>query len=167
MKYKNTSGFKQIAILNGKKEIIGKDEVFETEREVFNPAFEKVSDTSEVTPKNRNNIRNPAFNEIQKQIEDVKKEVDLTKIEPIIDEKLRVFFKEEIEKRFEVVNKRLEILKSAVQTLELELENNLYGENSDKSTWGRVCCSSFGLVFGRFINLLLFSQFLIVSYRIL
>jgi hypothetical protein len=47
------------------------------------------------------------------------------------------------------------------------LENNLYGENSDKSTWGRVCCSSFGLVFGRFINLLLFSQFLIVSYRIL
>jgi hypothetical protein len=34
------------------------------------------------------------------------------------------------------------------------LENNLYGENSDKSTWGRVCCSSFWLVFGRYVYII-------------
>lgn len=131
MKYRNVSEFKQIAIINGKKEIIRKNEVIEVDKKFLNPAFEEVPEDTEVTVRKSQVAQNPALNDIQKSIEEFKKEISLTTINEIIDEKLKVLFEEKIEKELKNIYKRLEIIRMAVQTLELEVEQNLYGASED------------------------------------
>jgi septal ring factor EnvC (AmiA/AmiB activator) len=150
MKYKNTSGFRQMLVIAGNKTVVFADDVVEVSHELINPAFEKVADTVETTYKPRT-IRKPSTDtdkasflhlenkllEVQKDTASVNEMAEaVTKIstlEQTIEESsskhdsnladLRKEFNE-----FKVTAlKRFEILKNVVQTLEYELEQ-LYPE---------------------------------------
>lgn len=162
MKYKNNSGLKQIALIGGKKEIIPNGIVFETDREIIHPAFERVDDATPVTFKRLvpKFIKNNSITDLQKQInsiqEDTKaisflsesvalteqlsqqvsalsKRTDDLDIRDDIKKLTNSFeaFKTENEGQFKVVFKRLEILKTALQTIELEVDQALYGDETD------------------------------------
>lgn len=162
MKYKNNSGLKQIAIIGGKKEIIPNGVVFEVDREMIHPAFERVDDSIPTTFNRRVSkfVKNDSVEQLQQQIAAIKKDTDgiaslsesmaltenlskqvdeLSKKANDLDlrddiEKLNSNFasmKESIDEQFKVVFKRLEILKNAIQTIELEVDQALYGEEAD------------------------------------
>jgi uncharacterized protein (UPF0147 family) len=152
MKYKNTSGFRQILIIEGKKQVVFADDIVEVAHSLINPAFEQVSDSMEVTYKPRsirkvNTTNSESFLHFENKLLEVQKDTAslnemteaVTKISNLeqtmknardkhdssIDE-LRTEFNE-----FKITAlKRFEILKSVVQTLEFELEQ-LYPDGED------------------------------------
>jgi hypothetical protein len=151
MKYKNTSGFRQTVIIEGKKQVIFADDVFEQEKELINPAFEKVSDDTEVTFKARSirktsgdthteaiSLLENKLNEVQKgtenlpeavsKISELQKSVETSKTKHA-DEFAAL--RDEFEKFKTLVHRRLEILKNAVKTIEYEV-GQLYGEEAEE-----------------------------------
>jgi hypothetical protein len=155
MKYKNNSGLKQIAIINGKKEIVPSGVIFETEREIIHPGFEKVDDATPVTFKKLapKLVKSDSLELIQRQINDIKKDTsvsesvaltqslskqvaELTQKTENLDILVQVQetlnnLKNDNDEKFSMIFKRLEILKNAVQTIELEVDQALYGDESD------------------------------------
>lgn len=163
MKYKNNSGLKQIAIINGKKEIVQNGVVFETDREIIHPAFDRVDDSTLVTFKKLvpRLVKNDSISELQKQITDIQKDTEgiaslsesvaltaqLSKQVTELAKKANdLDLRDDIarltekvgemdsknDEQFKVVFKRLEILKNALQTIELEVDQALYGEETDQ-----------------------------------
>jgi hypothetical protein len=131
MKYKNVSGFKQIAVINGKKEIIPNGVIIEVDREFMHPGFDKVDDGIETTFKKlvpKLAKTNDAVGSLQTKMEELSKDTkNLT--DEIINKKIAEY----CEKNFSTVFKRLEILKQAIQTIELEVDRALYGEEETDS----------------------------------
>ena len=162
MKYKNTSGLKQIAVINGKKEIIPNGVVIEVDRDMIHPAFERVDDATPATFNKRVSkfVKNDSLESLQKQITAMKKDTDgiaslseavaltdtLSKQVGELSQKTNDLdlrddiaelnanmgsMKEAYDSKFDLVLKRLEILKNAIQTIELEVDQALYGEEAD------------------------------------
>lgn len=155
MKYKNSSGLKQIAIINGKKEIILNGVIFETERDIIHPGFEKVDDATPVTFKKLapKLVKSDSIDSIQRQINDIKNDnsvsesvaltqslskqvAELTQKTENLDILVQIQetlnnLKNDTDEKFSLVFKRLEILKNALQTIELEVDQALYGDESD------------------------------------
>ena len=158
MKYKNNSGLKQIAIINGKKEIIPNGVIFETERDIIHPGFEKVDDATPVTFKKLapKLVKSDSLDSIQRQINDIKKDTSVSESVALTQslskqvaelaqktenldlrdvlvqmQETMSNLKNESDEKFTMVLKRLEILKNAVQTIELEVDQALYGDESD------------------------------------
>lgn len=153
MKYQNVSGFRQVIVFEGKKTVVFEDQVIEVSHELFNPAFEKVADNSVVTFKART-IKKPGSNqenislvEFESKLEEVKKDSatadevihavsKITELESHVAKSqskqgidLAEFRKEFTE--FKVLSlKRMEILKSAVKTLEFEV-GQLYTDDEE------------------------------------
>lgn len=131
MKYKNISEFKQIAVINGKKEIVAPGIVIEVDRELIHPAFEKVAENSEVnykklTPKL---VKNDSLESLKKQVLEMQDATATNKKSNEVAELAKM-----CEEQFKTIFKRLEILKNAVQTIELEVEQALYGEDGDSKS---------------------------------
>ena len=141
MKYKNTSGFRSVVIIAGKKTIVFPDDVIDYPGELFNASFEKVPDSEIVNHKDRVIKRNSPQNDeklsiLQDKLEGVKKDTDnIAAIEEAHSKSSEEI--NELRKNLEefkgTVYKRLEILKSVVQTLEYELGEVIgYDEDGDK-----------------------------------
>lgn len=149
MKYKNTSGFRQVLMMDGKKCVVFPDDVVEVSRELINAAFEQVEDDAEVTYKART-IKKPSsseekvnFSDFENKIDEVKKQAEViakTKLSEAAkntDVKLSELqasqanelstIRSELTELKSVVFRRLEILKSAVKTLEYEV-GQLYSD---------------------------------------
>jgi DNA anti-recombination protein RmuC len=150
MKYRNTSGLKQIAIINGKKEIVPNGVVIEVEKEFIHPAFERVDEDTQATFKKLvpKFVKNDTINSLQKQLSDIQQSSEglassvsesiSKQLEELSQRLSQVETRNEIEtltkmceEKFTMVFKRLEILKNAVQTIELEVDQALYGEEGD------------------------------------
>ena len=139
MKYQNTSGFRQVLVIEGKKSVVFADDVVEVSHELFNPSFEKVDDSTEVTFKFRSIKKQSSdtdkltITNFENQLEVVKKEASdasATKISELEESitksatsqgsELSTLKKEFAE--FKVLAlKRFEILKNVIQTLEYEV----------------------------------------------
>ena len=76
MKYKNNSGLKQIAIINGKKEIIPNGVVFENERAIIHPGFDQVDEATPVTFKKLipKLVKSDSLDSMQQQIDAIQKD---------------------------------------------------------------------------------------------
>jgi len=162
MKYKNNSGLKQIAIINGKKEIIPNGVVFENERAIIHPGFDQVDETTPVTFKKLipKLVKSDSLDSMQQQIDAIQKDTqgiaslsesvaltaNLSKQVSELSQKTNdldlrdnitelvnsiATMKSESDDKFTIVMKRLEILKNAIQTIELEVDQALYGEEAD------------------------------------
>lgn len=138
MKYKNTSGFRQFIVIEGKKTVVFADDVVDVGHELINAAFERVNDTAVVTHKART-IKKPTssdekvnFTDLETKIESVKKEAaevastQLTELKSTQVSELTAIRNELTEFKALVI-KRLEILKSVVKTLEYEV-GQLYSD---------------------------------------
>jgi ElaB/YqjD/DUF883 family membrane-anchored ribosome-binding protein len=139
MKYKNTSGFRSVVVISGKKTIVFPDDVIDYPGELFNASFDKVADDASITHKDRaikkpSQQNNEQFSQLQDKLTEVKKDTDSileetnSKTSSEINE-----LRKEIEAFKGLVIKRMEILKSAVQTLEYELSQVLYDENEENA----------------------------------
>jgi hypothetical protein len=138
MKYQNTSGFRQTVIIGGKKTIVFADDIISVEHELFNAAFDRVADNVEPTFKERQlkTQQSHKANEslligLQDKLEDIKKEA-LTGVAETNEKSSNEI--NELRKNLEefkgLVIKRMEILKSALQNVEGELEHLLYVDDS-------------------------------------
>lgn len=152
MKYQNVSGFRQVVVIEGKKTVVFEDHVIEVARELFHPGFEKVSDDTEVTYKSRT-IKKPnstqeniSLVQFETKLEEVKKDTatteDVTQAVSKITELESTVAKShskhgtelaDLRKEFSefkvIALKRMEILKSAVKTLEFEVGQLYTDEN--------------------------------------
>lgn len=138
MKYKNTSGFRQVIIIEGKKTVVFADDVVDVSHELINAAFERVADNAEVTHKART-IKKPTgsdekvnFTDLESKIESVKKEASEVAGAQLIELKSTQnseisAIRAELADFKALVIKRLEILKSVVKTLEYEV-GQLYSD---------------------------------------
>jgi hypothetical protein len=149
MKYQNNSGLKQIALINGKKEIVPNGAVFETDRPIMHPGFDKVDESTPVTFKKLvpKLVKNDSLDSLQKQIDDLtsinnkveelsQKTNDIDRSNDISELSRQIgVLTTETKENFAILFKRVEILKNAVQTIELEVDQALYGE--DDSTKSR------------------------------
>lgn len=146
MKYKNTSGFRQMIVIGGNKTVVFADDVVEVSHELINPAFERVADTVETSYKPRT-IKKPftdtdkaSFLHLENKLLEVQKDTaSLTEMTDAVskistleqsiedlntkhDISLSDLRKEFNEFKLTAL-KRFEILKNVVQTLEFELEH--------------------------------------------
>lgn len=161
MKYQNVSGFRQVIVVEGKKTVVFEDQVIEVSHELFNPAFEKVADNSVVTFKART-IKKPSSNQenislvqFESKLEEVKKDSatadDVTQAVSKITElesnvaksqskhgsELAEFKKEFSEFKI-LALKRMEILKSAVKTLEYEVGQLYTDDDTEEDNKGET-----------------------------
>ncbi len=137
MKYKNTSGFRQVVVIEGKKTVVFADEVIDVSRELINAAFDRVADDAEVTHKART-IKKPTaddkvnLTDLEHKIESVKKEASevastkLSELQTTQNSELTAI-RNDLNDFKALVIKRLEILKSVVKTLEYEV-GQLYSD---------------------------------------
>ncbi len=147
MKFKNISGFRQVIVQEGKKVVVFADDVIEVSHDLINAAFDKVPENTEVTFKARS-IKKPASNQenlaIVQEIRNATaaSEDVITAVSKITELESTVT-KSQIEQGTELSNlrkeftdfkavvlRRMEILKSAVTTLEFEV-GQLYAEEED------------------------------------
>lgn len=137
MKYQNTSGFRQTVIMEGKKVVVFPDDVIELDKELFNVGFEKVEDSKEVTFKERTLKKHSSEKNsevlaiLENKISEVKKGSEIKSTSDIND--MRKEFndlKKEFHDFSELAKKRLDILKTAVQTIEYEV-GQLYEDDSE------------------------------------
>jgi hypothetical protein len=146
MKYQNTSGFRQMIVIGGKKTVVFADDVVEVSHELINPAFERVADTVETSYKPRtikkpsNDSDKASFLHLENKLLEVQKDTAsltemseaLSKVSTLEDSSIKHESNlEDLRKEFNEFKltalKRFEILKNVVQTLEFELEQ-LYPE---------------------------------------
>ena len=154
MKYQNVSGFRQVIVVEGKKTVVFEDQIIEVSHELFNPAFDKVPDNSVVTFKARtikkpgNNQENISLIQFEEKLEEVKKDTatsddvtqavsKITELESSISKSQSKHGNElaDLRKEFSefkaLASKRMEILKSAVKTLEFEV-GQLYTDDDSE-----------------------------------
>lgn len=148
MKFKNISGFRQVIVQEGKKVVVFADDVIEVSHDLINAAFEKVAENSTVTFKARS-IKKPASNQenlaIVQEIRNASASTeDVVQAVSKINELESVVSKSQSEQGIELSNlkreftefktlalKRMEILKSAVKTLEFEVGQLYTDEDSE------------------------------------
>ena len=145
MKYQNVSGFRQMVVIEGKREVVFADDVIEVTHELFNAAFEKVSDSVEATYKPRtirkssDNGEKIALIQLEGKLKETANTADLTKLQATLEESKTQQVGELFQLRQEFVEfknitlKRLEILKNVVKTLEYEV-GQLYGEEESEGS---------------------------------
>lgn len=141
MKYKNTSGFRSVVIISGKKTIVFPDDVIDYPGELFNASFDKVPDNEVVSHKDRVIKRNSSQNDeklsiLQDKLEGVKKDTDnIAAIEEAHSKASTDIT--ELRKDFtdfkSLVIKRMEILKNAMQSIEYEVQLLAYPEEAEEN----------------------------------
>ncbi len=154
MKYKNISGFRQVIVQEGKKVVVFADDVIEVSHELINAAFEKVAENTPVTFKARS-IKKPASNQenlaIVQEIRNASASTeDVVQAVSKINELESTVAKSQSEQGTELSNlkkefaefkalalRRMEILKSAVTTLEFEV-GQLYTDEEEGDNEGET-----------------------------
>jgi hypothetical protein len=137
MKYKNNSGLKQIATINGKKEIVLSGVVIEVDRPFMHPAFEQVDESTPVTFKRMipKLVKNNSIETLQKQITDIQKDT-----EGIASLSESVALTKELTRQVDELSKK---------TSDLDLRDDIEHLNSDVSAIKTLIEEKFTTVFKR------------------
>lgn len=134
MKYQNVSEYRQTLILGGKKILLLPNDIIESKKELKHVFLERVSDDSEVT--NINNRRTVNVHTLKSEIEELRtksqKEVNEVSIQSQQVENINQRITN-LEKAFEdfmnKVNKRMEMMKTAIMTVQEDMYDIKFDEN--------------------------------------
>jgi hypothetical protein len=134
MKYQNVSEYRQTLILGGKKILLLPNDIIESKKELKHVFLERVSDDSEVT--NINNRRTVNVHTLKSEIEELRtksqKEVNEVSIQGQQVENINQRITN-LEKAFEdfmnKVNKRMEMMKTAIMTVQEDMYDIKFDEN--------------------------------------
>lgn len=138
MKYKNISGFRQSIFINGKRVILEPDQVIESNRELKYIFLDKVDDNTPAEKLEQLQSENKLI-DLQQKLEEISKhKFSVSDIDAIkqhikhLEDKIQHIYQKiqelEIEQKQHIFRK-MEMLKSAIMTLQEDVYNIKFDEN--------------------------------------